>query len=122
MDQRVVDRYYANQAHGFYAGPLVQQGHGLGGLFASLFRTLAPVVKPMLKRGANAVAREALHAGSRIAGDLLEGHGLRDSLQTRSKEAASNLLRKGKRKAQRVFRRSENSRHPKRRRVDILDG
>jgi hypothetical protein len=125
MDQSAVDRYYSNQASGpYFAGPLVQQGHGLGGLFGSLFRTLAPILKPLVKRGATAVAREALRTGSNIAADVLEGNaGLHDALKSRSREAAGRLIRTGKRTAGRALRQGSKRRNlPRtRRRHDILD-
>ena len=80
-NQGALDHYYKYQSGGGVNTSKdlgYQRGHGLGGLFGSLFRAAVPVFKgtvaPMLKRGAKAVAREALSTGVGVAGDMLDGH------------------------------------------------
>ena len=65
--------YYLNQA-GYGVGPVFQgqrfqRGYGLGGFFASLFRSAVP----MLKRGAKVAGRALLRTGLDVASDALAG-------------------------------------------------
>jgi hypothetical protein len=142
MDQRALDQYYNSQAQGYFSGPVVQQGHGLGGLFSTLIRTLAPVaraVTPVIasaaKRGAKAVATQALRTGAQVAQDLLAGEDFTQTMHTRGHQAAKRLTRKGLGYAQRNMTRSRarartrraprtiagRARRPSRRKTDILD-
>ena len=61
-----IEKYYMDQAGGggkYYIGRH-QRGHGIGSLFASLFRTALPILKPLVTRGikvgAKAVGRHVL--------------------------------------------------------------
>ena len=50
-----VEKYYFDQAGGspYFIGRS-QRGHGIGSLFAGLFRTAVPLITPLLKRGLKA--------------------------------------------------------------------
>ena len=98
----VLQNYYINQARGgtpsYYVGPSHQKGHGLGGIFSSLFRAAMPVFKsvaPVLKRGAKAVAREAITTGAQIASDALAGDDWKESAAKHGNLASQRLLKKG---------------------------
>ena len=61
----------------FRAHPL-QRGHGLGGLFRGLFRTIAPV----LKKGLVRVGQHALKAGSNALEDISSNNtSIKDALK-----------------------------------------
>ena len=103
--------YYKNQALGnnphVFSGPLVQRGHGLGGIFSSIFRTVAPVfrgvVAPLIKRGAKAAAKEAVTAGAQIATDALAGKSLGAAVKQRSEQAVNRLVQQGHRNVVRML-------------------
>lgn len=65
-----------------------QRGAGLGNIFASLFRRLLPILKPVAK----AVGKQALSTGASIAADVVQGRDLKESAIEHGKEAAGNLL------------------------------
>ena len=101
-NQGALDHYYKRQSGGggqYFSGPVYQQGHGIGGLFGKIFRAAVPVFKgtvaPALKRGAKAVAREALSTGVGIASDMLDGGSGSKSARRRGSAAAKRLGRKG---------------------------
>ena len=83
--------YYLNQA-GYgnvpvFQGQRFQRGYGLGGFFASLFRSAVP----MLKRGAKVAGRALLRTGLDVASDALSGANIKDSAQQRFKQTSHNL-------------------------------
>lgn len=85
--------FYVNQAGNglsYYQGQTYQKGYGIGGWFKKLFRTALP----FLTRGAKTVGKEVLRTGSQIANDILEGRNIRESAETRTKEAGKNLAKK----------------------------
>ncbi len=95
-------KYYEQQSRGnlpsYYIGPAYQRGHGLGGIFSSLFRAAVPLfkmAKPVVKSGAKALAKEALTAGANIATDLLDGENLQQSASRNLNKAAHKLVIKG---------------------------
>jgi len=97
-----LNNYYMQQAGGgqpsYYIGPSYQRGHGLGGIFASLFKAAMPVLKsvaPVLKRGAKAVAKEAITTGAQIASDALAGDNWKDSAAKHGTAATKRLVKKG---------------------------
>ena len=54
-----IEKFYLDQAGGggkYYIGRH-QRGHGIGSLFAGLFRTALPIIKPLFKRGIKAGAK-----------------------------------------------------------------
>ena len=85
-----------------FRGPAYQKGHGLGGLFSSLFRSAIPVfrntVAPVLKKGAKALAKEALNVGVGVGGDLLSGEAFQDSVKRRVNTSARKMAKQGVRK------------------------
>ena len=124
-NQQALDNYYSRQSGSgydpFFQGAAHQRGHGLGGLFGKLFRAAIPVFKntvvPVLKRGAKAVAREALTTGVGVASDMLDGGSGVESLQRRLPDAGKRLGNKGVRQLSRML--TNPSKASKRKRKSI---
>ena len=110
-NQNALDQYYLRQSGGgeapYFKGTVYQRGHGLGGLFGKLFRAAVPVfrntVAPVLKKGAKAVAREALTTGVGVANDMLDGGSAMESISRRLPEARRRLVQKGVRGVKRMI-------------------
>jgi hypothetical protein len=95
-----IENYYMKQATGmpYFAGPAVQQGHGLGGIFGKLFRAVVPLFKkatPVLKSAAKTVAKEAARSGLNVISDVVDGESVQDALRNRSREGANRVVKKG---------------------------
>ena len=85
-----------------FRGQPLQRGHGLGGIFRSLFRVAmpvirraAPIVKKVVVRAGRRVAKTAVkraaEAGSQVLEDVVVNkRTLKDSLKQRAQEAALN--------------------------------
>ena len=107
--QSSIDDYYTKQTKvssiPYYSGVSIQRGHGLGNIFASLFRTIAPVFKstvaPMVKQGAKALAKEAISTGAQMATAAIAGDDPR--IKDRTKEATKRLLLQGAKKLTSAF-------------------
>lgn len=129
-NQRALDSYYSQQSGGggdfYFKGPAHQRGHGLGGLFGKLFRAAVPVfrntVSPMLKRGAKAVAREALNTGVGVASDMLDGGSLQESFERRGHTATKRLMQKGAAKMNAMLGQSHQRTGPARKRRKTIKG
>ena len=74
--------------YGFVGTPY-QRGAGLGSIFASLFRAIAP----MAKSAAKAVGKKALNAGLEVAADALAGQNVKESLKTHAKALGEDVVR-----------------------------
>lgn len=86
-----LEQYYIAQAGNglsYYSGSPTQKGHGLG----AIFRSLARVALPLVKRVGKKVAHEALTTGLSVGSDMLTGKKFKDSLKSRGKETASRVL------------------------------
>ncbi|MGI9555416.1 MAG: hypothetical protein ACR2M9_01030 [Cyanophyceae cyanobacterium] len=95
-----VEKYYNDQALGLphFSGAAVQRGHGLGGIFGSLFRAAVPLFKkatPFLKSAAKTVANEAVKSGVDILDDVLDGESIKDAVANRGKQGANRLAKRG---------------------------
>jgi hypothetical protein len=93
--------YYENQCGSglpVFHGAKYQRGYGLGNVFRSFFRWIAPVFKthalPLLKEGAQTIGTEAVRTIANVANDTLEGDKFSQSLRNRSKEAINSLASK----------------------------
>jgi len=75
-----------------FRGTPFQRGHGLGSIFRSLFRMIMPAARSAGK----AVAKQALISGADVAGDLIQGESLKQSVKRRGAAAAENLLNRAK--------------------------
>jgi hypothetical protein len=86
---------YGGRVTVFRGAPL-QRGHGLGGLFKTLFRVAvplirraAPIVKRVAVRAGKSVAKRAVKAGARVINDVASNQStLKDALKNRAQEAA----------------------------------
>ena len=124
-DRNLFERYYLNQAGGggvgenVFRGTRIQRGHGIGGLFRGLFKSVKPLlksgmknIKPILKKGMKFVGQQALDSGMNLASDLLKGRNIKTATRKRAIEARDQLKRKalhslgppGKRIKRRKFR------------------
>jgi hypothetical protein len=128
-NQCALDNYYQRQTGGgdlYFKGATHQRGHGLGGLFAKLFRAAVPVFKntvsPMLKKGAKAVAREALKTGVGVASDLLDGGSLQQSVGRRGQGAARRLMKKGASRMEAMLAEPSRRRGPAAKRRKTIKG
>lgn len=90
--------YYTDQAEqcghglaGFHGLPF-QRGAGLGSFFKSLFSMAIPVLKSAARSTAKRVGTQALSAIGNVAADLTSGKPFKNSMISRSKEAAANVL------------------------------
>lgn len=120
-----VERYYANQASGmpFFAGPTVQHGHGLGGIFSSIFRAVTPLLKtaaPVAKAAAKTVANEAARTGVEILSDVAQGADIRQAAKSRSRKAVNRMVSKGAAKLKRMQRSAKHIKGRKRPSADIF--
>jgi hypothetical protein len=81
-----------------FSGAKHQKGYGLGNVFRSFYRWIAPVFKvhamPLLKEGAQALETEAVRTIANIANDTLEGNKFSESVRKRSQEAINTLADK----------------------------
>jgi hypothetical protein len=87
-----------------FHGSKYQRGYGLGNLFRSFFRWIAPVIKthafPALKEGAKTIGTEAVRTFANVANDTLEGNKFSDSIKNRSIEAINSLANKAEARIQ----------------------
>ena len=117
------DYYLSQTGKGYFSGSQRQLGYGLGNIFASLGRSVLPLVK----RGAKSIGKEVLKSGTNFVSDILEGKNLKQAALNRTKETGSNLLRKvttfpGERKRikKTTKRKKKSSSKAKRAKTDIF--
>lgn len=114
-----INTYYSNQASGlpYFVGPSVQRGHGLGGIFGSLFRAVAPMVRsaaPIIRSAAKSTMKEAARTGADILSDVAQGASFQEAAKTRQSEAANRMLLRGAKKLNRmVTKNSKNKTNKK---------
>jgi hypothetical protein len=92
-DPRVWAEFFQAQvggSNGFVGDPFQRGGFSLGGLFKGLARVALPVIK----RAGKAVAKQALQAGVAVAQDALAGRNVGEAFEERGREAAADLLDK----------------------------
>ena len=79
-----------------FRGRPLQRGHGLGGLFKTLFRVAVPAIRraaPIAKRVAKTVGKEAVKrvkkTGAKVLDDVISNRStLKEALKERAQEAA----------------------------------
>lgn len=75
-------RTYGGMQFPVYRGFRQQRGHGIGGLFRGLFRTVAP----MLKKGLTHIGKRALTAGANALTDISENNtSIKDAFKKQAK-------------------------------------
>ena len=82
------DYYLSQIGKGYFSSSQRQLGYGLGNIFASLGRSVLPLVK----RGAKSVGKEVLKSGTNFVADILESKNLKQAALNRTKETGFNLL------------------------------
>ena len=75
-----------------YRGGAWQQGYGLGSIFGSLFRSAIPLLKDTGKTFVKNLSRKALKTGVGVAGDVIRGRNLEDSVKKRMIQAMTNAV------------------------------
>lgn len=82
---RDYENYYLNQC-GYgspvFGGVRVQKGHGLGNILGGIFRA----AMPLIKSGAKSLGKKALQTGYKVAGDVVRGENIKQSVKKRSME------------------------------------
>lgn len=99
--------YYEKQSGSglpIFYGSKHQKGYGLGNIFRSFYRWIAPVFKthalPLLKEGAKVLGTEAVSTMADVANDTLEGNSFKESFKNRSKDAINTLADKARKSLQ----------------------
>lgn len=93
---KLYENYYVQQSGGSlpsFQGAPFQKGYGIGSVLGGLFRG----VLPLLKQGAKTIGKEAITSAALFANDLIDGHRPSSALQTRAKQAGTNLFQQLKR-------------------------
>ena len=87
-------QYYLaqQQGHGMpvFRGSLWQAGHGQTGYgLGNLFRSLAKVAMPILKRGGKALGKIVATTGADLLGDIASGKNVKEAAKTRGLQVLS---------------------------------
>ena len=89
--QHQAARQYGGRVR-IFRGQALQRGHGLGGLFKTLFRVAMPIVRravPIVKRVAVQAAKRGTKAGVRVLKDVASKRStLKGAVKQRAQEAA----------------------------------
>jgi len=93
-DPKLWVEFFASQhgGGGFIGDPFQRGGFSLGGLFKGLAR----VALPVLKRAGKSVAKQALQTGMQVADDVIEGKNLGESIEYRGKAGLKTQMKKGR--------------------------
>lgn len=88
----IYSRYYLEQAGygaggSVFQGTRIQRGYGLGGFFASMFRS----AMPMIKEGAKAAGKSLLRTGLDIVQDALAGESIKAAAKQRFSQTGREL-------------------------------
>lgn len=84
--------FFASQTggNGFVGDPFQRGGFALGGLFKGLARMVLPVIK----KAGKAVGKQALKTGVAVAQDALAGRNVGEAFEEHGRTAAAKLLNK----------------------------
>ena len=90
-DGKAYESFYVNQVgSGLYRGTQYQRGYGLGNIFSSIRKSILPLIKS----GAMALGKQALHRGVAFASDVFSGQNAKQAAVRRAKEVGSNLFQR----------------------------
>lgn len=78
-----------------FVGPRYQRGHGLGSIFRSIARVAMPVLKRAGKSALKAVGEEVAKSGSNFVSDLVSGVPIKQAAKNRSQQGLKNVLKAG---------------------------
>ncbi len=92
MKTNLYVNYYLTQQQGLgppvFRGSLWQMGHGqMGYGLGNLFRSLAKVVMPLVKRGAKGLGKIVAKTGADLLGDITAGNNVKEAAKARGLEA-----------------------------------
>jgi 23S rRNA G2069 N7-methylase RlmK/C1962 C5-methylase RlmI len=99
-----------------YSAPMYQQGHGLGGLFSSPFRAIAPVARaalPAIRKGARTAGYEMLRTAADVAEDVMDGEDIRTATKKQGKQFACRVVKKATKAAKRRVNRELDQHIPR---------
>lgn len=77
-----------------FRGQRYMKGHGLGSIFAGLFRRALP----FMKEGGKYLAKQALRTGTNTVYDILQGEAPKQALKRRVNEAKTKIIKDTKQK------------------------
>jgi hypothetical protein len=94
-EEQLLKNHFLSQARqsGFgsgFVGLPYQRGNGLGSIFGTIFKAVAPLAKSALRT----VGKSVLKTGLSVAGDALSGRNVVESMEDHGRSAAANLVRK----------------------------
>ena len=93
-----------------FRGSRMQRGYGIGSVLSGMLRAAVP----FLRRGAQALGKQALRTGLDVGRDVLSGRKLKDSARQRTLQTVRNVVEKaGRRTATRRQRRPAQKNRPK---------
>ena len=93
-----------------FRGSRMQRGYGIGSVLSGMLRAAVP----FLRRGAQALGKQALRTGLDVGRDVLSGRKLKDSARQRTLQTVRNVVENaGRRKATRRQRRPAQKNRPK---------
>ena len=77
-----------------FRGSRMQRGYGIGSVLSGMLRAAVP----FLRRGAQALGKQALRTGLDVGRDVLSGRKLKDSARQRSLQTVRNVVEKAGRR------------------------
>ena len=93
-----------------FRGSRMQRGYGIGSVLSGMLRAAVP----FLRRGAQALGKQALRTGLDVGRDVLSGRKLKDSARQRTLQTVRNVVEKaGRRTTTRRQRRPAQKNRPK---------
>ena len=93
-----------------FRGSRMQRGYGIGSVLSGMLRAAVP----FLRRGAQALGKQALRTGLDVGRDVLSGRKLKDSARQRTLQTVRNVVEKaGRQTATRRQRRPAQKNRPK---------
>ena len=92
-----------------FRGSRMQRGYGIGSVLSGMLRATVP----FLRRGAQALGKQALRTGLDVEGDVLSGRKLKDSARQRTLQTVRNVVEKAGRRTVTRRRRPAQQSRPK---------
>ena len=92
-----------------FRGSRMQRGYGIGSVLSGMLRAAVP----FLRRGAQALGKQALRTGLDVGRDVLSGRKLKDSARQRTLQTVRNVVEKAGRQAATQRRRPAQQSRPK---------
>lgn len=118
----------------YHSGPRYQKGRGLGNIFMSMFRGLAPIARlgmqagknllssPLAKKLGNAALDVAKASASTMAADLVEGKNMNESMQQELEKARTKIATtlRGGRKRKKHTHKNKNKQTSKNKKIKTM--